>query len=180
MKTIWICIATGFLLSAINSPNPTLKADKTQSSITYHCVHPLHEWNGVNKNIVCVMSYTDSTNTIQKVAMLGKVADFDSQNSSRDSHALEVLDGIKYPNVTFSSTAIVASGNQLKLKGNLTFHNISREIAFDALREDKDKEISVSGSFSILLSDYKIDRPSFMLKDMEDKMDLNFTMVFHK
>jgi len=179
MKTILIGISA-LLLSAAIAGKLTLKADKATSSITYHCVHPLHEWDGVDKNVICVMNYLDSSNSIEKVAMLAKVADFDTQNSNRDSHAMEVLDGIKYPNVTFSSTSIVADGNHLKVNGNLNFHNEIRAISFDAVRVDADKQISVTGSFSILLSDYKIARPSFMLKDMEDKMDLSFVMVFHK
>jgi polyisoprenoid-binding protein YceI len=173
-------MSTALISGALILGKITLKADKAHSSITYHCVHPLHEWNGVDKNSICVMTYLDSSNTIEKVAMLAKVADFDTENSNRDSHAMEVLDGIKYPNVTFSSTAIVADGNHLKVTGNLNFHNETRAISFDALRVDADKQISVTGSFSILLSDYKIARPSFMLKEMEDKMDLSFVMVFHK
>jgi polyisoprenoid-binding protein YceI len=180
MKTMLICFLTFFVSTAKVPGKITLKADKTESSITYHCVHPLHEWDGVNKNVICVMSYQDSSNVIERVAMLAKVADFDTQNSNRDSHALEVLDGIKYPNVTFSSTSIVADGKHLKVSGNLTFHNETRPISFDAQREDADKKITVTGNFSVLLSDYKIARPSFMLKDMDDKMGLAFVMVFHR
>ena len=126
------------------------------------------------------MIYIDATNTIEKVAMSAKVADFNSENPNRDAHSLEVLEGIQYPNVTFSSTGITANGPNLKVTGNLTFHNVTKTISFDALREDKDKQISVKGSFSILLSDYKIDRPSLMLIKMEDKMDLSFVLIFHK
>jgi len=180
MKTLLIYFTTLLITSAFPVDKTTLKADKAYSSITYHCVHSLHEWTGVNKSINCVMIYVDATNTIEKVAMSGKVADFDSGNPNRDAHSLEVLEGIQYPNVTFSSTGIAANGINLKVTGNLTFHNVNKPITFDAVREDKDKQISVKGSFSILLSDYKIDRPSFMLMKMEDKMDLSFVMIFHK
>jgi polyisoprenoid-binding protein YceI len=180
MRTILFYLLFAFTVSAFTSDKITVKADKSQSSITYHCIHSLHEWTGVNKNINCIIIYVDATNTIEKVAMLGKVADFDSGNPSRDAHSLEVLEGIQYPNITFSSISIVANGNNLKVTGNLIFHNVTKLITFVAVREDKDKQITVTGSLSILLSDYKIDTPSFMLIKMEDKMDLSFNMVFHK
>ena len=180
MKTLLFCFTTVLLASALTVDKPTLKADKTNSYISYHCVHSLHEWTGVNKNIDCVMIYNDATDVVEKVAVLGKVAGFDSGNSNRDAHSLEVLEAIQYPNVTFSSTGIAATGNNLKVTGNLTFHNVTKPVTFDAVREDKDKQISVKGSFSILLTDYKIDRPSFMLMKTEDKMDLSFVMIFHK
>jgi polyisoprenoid-binding protein YceI len=165
----------GFIVDKTN-----LKADKTQSYITYHCIHSLHEWTGVNKNIDCVMIYSETTDVIEKVAALGKISDFDSGNPNRDAHAAEVLEAIQYPKITFSSTTIVTNGNNLKVTGNLTFHNVTKPVTFDAVRENKDKQISVKGSFSILLTDYKIDRPSFMLMKVEDKMDLTFVMIFHK
>ncbi len=180
MKTLLFCFASLLVTLAPTVDKTTLKADKANSSITYHCVHSLHEWTGVNKSINCVIIYVDATNTIEKVAMSGKVADFDSGNPNRDAHSLEVLEGIQYPNVTFSSTGLIVNGINLKVTGNLTFHNVTKLVTFDAVREDKDKQISVKGSFSILLSDYKVDRPSFMLMKMEDKMDLSFNMTFHK
>ena len=180
MQTLLFYFTTVLITSALTADKTTLKADKANSSITYHCKHSLHEWTGINKSINCVMIYIDATNTIEKVAMSAKVADFNSENPNRDAHSLEVLEGIQYPNVTFSSTGITANGPNLKVTGNLTFHNVTKTISFDALREDKDKQISVKGSFSILLSDYKIDRPSLMLIKMEDKMDLSFVLIFHK
>lgn len=180
MKILLCCIGIPLIASALTLDQTTLKADKTTSSISYHCVHSLHEWTGVNKNINCVMIYADATNSIEKVAVIGKVADFDSGNPNRDAHSMEVLEAIQYPNISFSSTGIAANGNQLKVTGNLTFHNVTKSLSFDALREDKDKQISVKGRFSILLSDFKIDRPSFMLMKVEDKMDLSFDMFFHK
>jgi polyisoprenoid-binding protein YceI len=180
MKILLFCFATVLITSALIVDKTNLKADKTNSYISYHCIHSLHEWTGVNKNINCVMIYDNATNTIEKVAVVGKVGDFDSGNPNRDAHSVEVLEAIQYPNVTFSSTSIAVNGNNLKVTGNLTFHNVTKPVTFDAVREDKNKNISVKGSFSILLTDYKIDRPSFMLMKVEDKMDLSFVMIFNK
>jgi polyisoprenoid-binding protein YceI len=180
MQTLLFYIIAFFIIPSATVDKTTLKDDKANSYISYHCVHSLHEWTGVNKNINCVIIYVDATHTIEKVAMSGKVADFDSGNASRDAHSLEVLEGIQYPNVTFSSTAIAEDGANLKVTGNLTFHNVTKQVTFDAVRTDKDNQISVKGSFSILMTDYKVDRPSFMLMKTEDKMDLSFVMVFHR
>jgi len=180
MKIVLICFTTALIALALTVDKTGLKADKTQSYITYHCIHSLHEWTGVNKNIDCVMIYSEATDAIEKVAVMGKVADFDSGNPNRDAHSLEVLEAIQYPKITFSSTSIATNGNNLKVTGNLTFHNVTKPVTFDAVRDNKNKQISVKGNFSILLTDYKIDRPSFMLMKVEDKMDLTFVMIFPK
>ncbi|HEY4798298.1 MAG TPA: YceI family protein [Bacteroidia bacterium] len=180
LKSIFILAAITLASVAFILDKKGLKDDKTTSKITYHCVHSLHDWYGTNKNVDCVVVYDDAANAIDKVAVSGKVADFDSDDSNRDSHGLEVLEALQYPKVTFSSTGIVANGNNLKISGNLTFHGVTKAITFDAAREDKDKQISVKGGFSILLSDYKIERPSFMLMQMDDKTEIAFTMIFNK
>ena len=157
-----------------------IRADKGNSYISYTCVHKLHTWTGTDKKIDCAISYDDASNTVQKVIVAANVADFDSGDASRDSHGLEVLEGIKYPKVTFASTGVTQTGNDLKIDGYLTFHGEKKWITFKGTREDKDKQIIVKGKFNISLTDYKVERPSFMLMKTNDNMDLEFSTVFNR
>lgn len=157
---------------------PPLRVDKAHSSLSYSCAHTLHEWTGVDRNIEAVAVLNDAGNQITKVAVAGKVADFDSGNSNRDSHALEVLDAIKYPKVTFVSTSITPDGPNLKVAGNLTFHGVTKPVAFIATRQENDKELAFNGEFQVKLSDFNIDPPTFMLVPMDDAMKLDFAVAF--
>ena len=112
-----------------------------------------------------------------KVAMLAKVLCFDSQNSNRDSHMLEVTEALKYPNVTFSSTSITQNGNQLAVKGTLNFHEVAREVSFMANVQTVNHHKIVTGGFTTLLEDYKINQPSLMLLPVDNKMKIEFPTI---
>lgn len=159
--------------------NRTIRADKAGSYISYKAVHALHAWEGKNKQADCIIVYNDGIGRIEKVAVAAKVADFDSGNSNRDSHALEVLEALKYPKVTFVSNAITYSSDTLaEVQGSLTFHGITRAVSFPVALVRNGKNLQVKGNFSIQLTDYRVERPSFMLVPIDDRMDLEFYMEF--
>ena len=67
-----------------------LRVNTNESYIKYLGDHLLHSWEGTN-NKVNGLAVLDSKNkSLQKLAILLYVRDFDSQNSGRDAHALEV------------------------------------------------------------------------------------------
>ena len=74
----------------------TLMLDKEKSNIKYSAKHVLHAWEGINNDVSGVAVYNES---ISKIALAAQVIDFDSGNSGRDSHSLEVLEALKFPNI---------------------------------------------------------------------------------
>jgi polyisoprenoid-binding protein YceI len=155
----------------------TIRTDKSISVITYHMVHPMHSWDGVNKSFDGVVQYSDSSKQVVKVAILAKVADFNSDNSNRDSHTIEVTEAIKYPTISFVSTGIVYDAKIL-VKGNLTFHGVTKPIQFYITEQTVKNRKVVEGGFEIKLTDFKIDPPSLMFVKAEDKIALKFTVQF--
>ena len=136
MKIISLLIlAIGFMISSsfTTVADQTLRADKSKSFLSYSANHALHAWTGTSKKVDCLLIFDADTKTFRKVAVSTNVADFDSANSSRDGHALEVLDAIKYPKVTFGSTAIEPlKDGKLKISGKLNFHGKAKDITFEA------------------------------------------------
>lgn len=167
-----------FFSSSSTTAFKNIPANKKESTLTYHMVHPLHSWDGISRDVQGVLQYDDATKKIAKVAILAKVSSFDSKNSNRDSHMLEVTEGLKYPNVTFSSTSVTENGNKLNVKGLLTFHGVTKEISFVATQKDIKQEKVVDGSFTVLLEDFKITRPSLMMMPVENEMKIDFHMAF--
>ncbi|GGD73883.1 hypothetical protein GCM10011514_42480 [Emticicia aquatilis] len=154
-------------------------ADKGVSTITYAMKHPMHEWEGVSKDVNAVIVYNKATKAVEQVVVSLKVDSFDSGNSNRDSHALEVLEGLKFPKVTFVSTKIRPNGNTLAIDGNLTFHGIVKPITLTVRRDDGSSKINFDGKFDVLLSDYKVDRPSLFGVKTEDVVNLKFNLSFN-
>lgn len=153
-------------------------ADKKASSVTYAMSHPAHDWDGVCKDVNAVIVYDNVTNAISQVAVSLKVDAFDSGNANRDSHAIEAMEGLKYPKVTFSSNKIKSSNNLLTADGNLTFHGITKPLTITVARTDTDKSITLNGKFDILLSDFNVERPSLFGVKTKDEVKLSFKVVF--
>jgi len=168
------------LLAILPADKRNIRADKAKSYLNYKAVHTLHAWEGKNKSVDCMIIYDDTKSAIEKVAVSAKVADFDSGNSSRDSHALEVLEVLKYPKVTFVSTSIVALGkDKFTVYGDLTFHGITKSTSMEVKQTKTSSKITVEGKFSVLMTDHKVERPTFMFIATDDKMDLDLYMVFN-
>jgi polyisoprenoid-binding protein YceI len=150
-----------------------LKADKTKSYIKYYMKHAVHSWSGISKDLGCVVQL-NGKDEIEKVAATVKVKSFDSDNSNRDSHMLEVTDALTYPSISFYSTSVNRNGSSYTVTGVLNFHGVDKSIAFEITEEKSGKERKLKGGFTFLLEDFKIERPSmFMVKtDNEVKMEL--------
>ena len=173
---ILLCTTTSF---AQKLKLKKLYADKNKSDITYAMNHPLHAWTGVSNNILSVMLLDTSNMEINELAVVVKIASFNSKNSNRDSNTIEATEALKYPNVSLSSNSIKQANNRLTVKGTLKFHGVSKEIIFDAQKEIIKDEIKVTGNFEILMTDFKI-KPSKLLGIATDKdIKLSFT-VFYK
>ncbi len=173
---ILLCTTTSF---AQKLKLKKLYADKNKSDITYAMNHPLHAWTGVSNNILSVMLLDTSNMEINELAVVVKIASFDSKNSNRDSNTIEVTEALKYPNVSLSSNSIKQTNDRLTVKGKLKFHGVSKEIIFDAQKEIIKDEIKVTGNFEILMTDFKIKPPKLLGIVTDKDIKLSFT-VFYK
>ena len=103
--------------------------------------HPLHSWKGISNDMLSVILLDTSNMEINELAVVVKIASFDSKNSNRDSNTIEVTEALKYPNVSLSSNSIKEINNTLTVKGTLKFHGVSKEIIFNAQKEYVTNEI---------------------------------------
>jgi polyisoprenoid-binding protein YceI len=179
-KISFVAVAVFFIGSSFMHLNDikTAKVDKSKSTIGYHMVHPMHSWDGVSKDVDGMIQFDDQTHLITKVAILAKVSSFDSKNSNRDSHMMEVTEAIKYPTVSFVSSSIKDNGAAVEVTGTISFHGVSKQISFTANEVSATNRKTVSGQFVLLLEDFKIERPSMMMMKTENEMKLNFSVEF--
>jgi polyisoprenoid-binding protein YceI len=179
MKNILIIFLSLFSFSAIQAQKK-LTIDKASSKVIYSMKHPMHDWTGTNKDVNAVLVYDEATKTIKQAAVVLKVSGFDSGNSNRDSHMVEVLESIKYPTINFSSSNIIIAGDKVTAKGNLTFHGVTKPIEITGSLKEAGKKLQISSDFSILLTDYKITKPTLLGVACDNELKMTFDVSFNK
>jgi len=170
---ILLLVLPGFLMAQSKKP-----LDKKKSTITYSMNHLLHAWDGTSSDLNGAVQLK-ADGSIEKVAIVTKVSAFDSKSSNRDAHLLEVVESLKFPNISFYSTAITAAKDgSLDVKGVLQFHGVNKETSFKATTKSLNGTTQVTGNFIFLLEDFKIERPSFMLKPVDNEVKVKFDVFY--
>jgi polyisoprenoid-binding protein YceI len=175
LKTVLLTLVLGLF----SLDNVKIAANKSESFLRYTLSHPMHESIGTTKDFICNAYYDANSKQISKIAVAATVASFDSQNSSRDSHALEVLEAIKYPKVTFVSSAIKDNGNELIINGELNFHGVKKEITIKADQVKSNSDIILKGDFYVSLDKFKVEKPSMMGVAVDDNLHMDFKIKFN-
>lgn len=154
------------------------EAIKGQSWIAYRLVHPLHVIDAKSTSPEYDVELDPTTKEIKSVVAQVDVTTFDSGNSNRDSHAMEVIDALTYPDADFRSSAVSENGDSLFVTGNLTFHGVTKEITMAGTATWQPNRVDVRGAFNIGLTEFKIQRPALLLIPVEDKLSFTLAAAF--
>lgn len=165
-------------LTAQESAQIKVFADKKESAITYAMNHLLHSWEGISSEVNSVILTDEKRNNITQAAVSVKISSFDSKNANRDSHAIEATEAIKFPTISFASTVIKQDGNNLEITGTLTFHGVSKTITINAVKQMAKNKAEITGDFDVNMKDYKIDPPSLMGVATDEIIKMSFKMVY--
>ena len=174
MRTIYLLIA---LVTFNLSAQEIKKVDSERSIINYTGKHFLHKWSAENKNISGLIQIENDT--ISNIGVIAKVSDFRSGNSNLDSNSLRVLDALQFPNVIYRSTSIDQENGQIRIEGVINFHGIEKDINISAEVIQLNGITQLSGKFSIYLTEFLVDRPSLMLRQINDEINLEFELYFN-
>ena len=164
-----------FIITIFNQ-SPIYEA--STSSVKYSMVHKLHSWEGVSKDLKVATKWNEQKNEIEQISIVVNVATFNSGLSSRDSHMMEVLDGLTYPRILFSSSSVQYTPEGIFVKGKLQFHGVERVIETKVKLEKMNRKLVFSGSLPILLEDYKVERPSLLFVKVDNKIQIDFQVVY--
>lgn len=177
-KTIaLLCWLSSLPASGIGQvPVPQTLADSTW--ISYRLIHPLHTIDARSNAVQYHIVADPLSRKITGVTASVDVTTFDSGNSNRDSHAMEVIDAITYPDAGFSSTTITEKGDSLFVAGNLTFHGVTKGVTMAGVFAWSPGRLEVHGGFDISLTEFKVDRPALLLIPVEDKLAFALNAVF--
>lgn len=175
-KLIILAIVLG--LGATYAQVRKIEAIKDESSITYKLTHPLHEIEAVSKEGYCAIDADPAAKIIKHTYVKVAVTSFNSGNSSRDSHAMEVVDALSFPDAKFVSTNIEQQGDNLKVTGKMTFHGVTNMITFQAYAKWNGDKLAITGSFVLSLTAFKVERPSLLMVPVKDELEFTVNEVF--
>lgn len=168
----------GLLLAGAPSRDAKkVSAIKGESRLMYSLSHPLHKIEATTKEFLCEVEVNDAKE-IQSVKVVADVMTFDSGNSNRDSHAMEVIDAFTYPEVSFASDAIKTSGGELTVSGKLSFHGVTKPMTFSARTQSQNGKTIVEGKLTVKLADFKVERPQLALIPTDEFLYISFVVAF--
>jgi hypothetical protein len=149
-----------------------------QSTLTYHVSHPLHQSEAVSHAArgkgVCQAGQCD-------FLIAAPVKSFDSGDSSRDLHMLQVTRGAQFPLVsvrtrlpeTAPGSATIYADLEIQFAGQTVQY---KQVPFQEAAQGN--SIRISGTIPATLSDFKIDPPSFLAIPLKNEMPVRVEMTW--
>src|SRR5450631_308549 len=149
-----------------------------QSTLTYHVSHPLHQTEGVSHAArgkgVCHDGQCDFLIAVP-------VKSFDSGDSNRDLHMIQVTRGAEFPMVTVrtrlpesaSASATVKADLEVQFAGQTARY---QQVAFEVVTQGDEKKIS--GTIPTTLTDFKIDPPSLLALPVKNEIPVRVEMTW--
>jgi hypothetical protein len=151
-----------------------------QSTLTYHVSHPLHQVYGVSHAArgkgVCQAGQCDFLVAVP-------VNSFDSGDSNRDLHMLQVVRGAQFPMITVRfqlPEQEVASGTvhanlQVQFAGQTMEY---KQVPFQVVTQGN--EAKVTGTIPATVSDFKIEPPSLLTIPIKNEIPVKVEMVWRR
>src|SRR5271167_1830504 len=150
----------------------------SQSTLTYHVSHPLHQTEGVSHAAkgkgICHAGQCD-------ILIAVPVKSFDSGDSNRDLHMLQVTRGAQFPLVSVrtrlpeaaSAAATIHADLEIEFAGQTAQY---KQVAFQLVTQGN--QIKLSGTIPATLADFKIDPPSLLAVPVKNEMPVRVDMTW--
>jgi len=161
-----------FFLSLLNASSFRIE----NSLITYFGVHYLHKWEGSTSDVNGVVSYNKASEQYE-CSISVPLSTFSSGNDNRDSNMLVYCRAFDFPNINFQSTSIKVNESTLEIEGKIEFAGEEREIKTNAKLNSLDNNLfAIEGELDILLSEFKVERPSLLFVEIEDLVKIKYSI----
>jgi hypothetical protein len=150
-----------------------------QSTLTYHVSHPLHQTEGISHAArgkgVCHSGQCDFLIAVP-------VKSFDSGDSNRDLHMLQVTRGAEFPMVTVRTRLPESSATSATINADLEIQFAGQTAQFKQVPlklETQGGETHITGTIPATLSDFKIDPPSLLTMPVKNEIPVRVDMTWH-
>jgi hypothetical protein len=149
-----------------------------QSTLTYHVSHPLHQTEGISHAArgkgICHDGQCDFLIAVP-------VKSFDSGDSNRDIHMVQVTRGAQFPMVTVrtrlpeaaSTSAIAHADLEIQFAGHTVQY---KQVPFQLVKQGN--ETKISGTIPATLADFKIDPPTLLTLPVRNDIPVRVEMTW--
>jgi hypothetical protein len=149
-----------------------------QGTLTYHVSHPLHQVDGVSHAAkgkgVC---HNGECDFLIAVA----VKSFDSGDSNRDLHMLQVTRGAEFPIVTVRTRLPEPASASATINLDLQVQFASQTVQYKQVpfqRTSQGSETRITGTIPAKLSDFKIDPPSLLTMPVKNDIPVRVDLTW--
>lgn len=150
-----------------------------RSTLTYRVSHPLHQSEGVSHAArgkgVCHAGQCDFLIAVP-------VKSFDSGDSNRDLHMLQVTRGAEFPMVTVRTRIAESERTSATILVDLDIEFAGQTVHYKQVQLQlvtQGNETRISGTIPATLSDFKIDPPSLLTIPVKNDIPVRMEMVWH-
>jgi YceI-like domain len=193
----YVLIVAGIFLSAFAvMPARTaanIAAGSANADIKVLGTSNLHDWSMEDKDVNCAAIFTYAAGKTVPTSLATFTFSFPvhsltSGKSGMDSRAYDALKAKTAGDITFTATAsTITPGTgetfQVKSDGNLSIAGVTKAVVLTAACAVKgDGSVSCTGSTTLLMSDYQIKPPTYMLGALKtgNKLTIDFSMLVKK
>ena len=152
----------------------------SQSTLTYHVSHPLHQTDGISHAArgkgVCHAGQCDFLIAVP-------VKTFDSGDSNRDLHMLQVTRGGEFPMVTVRTNLPEDAAASTTIRADLEVQFAGqtakyKQVPFEQVKQGS--ETKITGTIPTTLTDFKIDPPSLLTVAVKNEIPVRVEMTWQK
>ena len=151
-----------------------------QSTLTYHVSHPLHQVEGVSHAArgkgVCHAGQCD-------FLIAAPVITFDSKDSNRDLHMLQVVRGGQFPMIMVRTRLPEDAAASATIHADLEVQFAGQTVEYKQVpfqQTTQGNQTRISGSIPATLSDFKIDPPSLLTLPVKNEIPVHVEMTWQK
>ena len=176
-KTVWMAF---LLLCSPAFAQTDSQWALEQSALTYHVSHPLHQVEGVSHAArgkgVCHAGQCD-------FLIAAPVTSFDSKDSNRDLHMLQVVRGGQFPMITVRTRLPENAAASATIHADLEVQFAGQTVEYKQVpfqQTTQGNQTRISGSIPATLSDFKIDPPSLLALPVKNDIPVQVEMTWQK
>ncbi|HEV2492659.1 MAG TPA: YceI family protein [Terriglobia bacterium] len=151
-----------------------------QSTLTYHVTHPLHELDGVSHAAkgkgVCHAGQCDFLIAVP-------VKSFDSGDSNRDLHMLQITRGGEFPMVVVRTQLPEAASTSATIHADLEIQFAGQTVHYKQVPFQETahgQEIRITGTIPATVSDFKIDPPKLLTIPIKNEIPVKVDMTWRQ
>ena len=176
---LFVCAPT-----AVSAQPLRFQVDSARSTLAYTGSSVLHSWMGISDQPTGTLTFDPADPSTAHIIIAAPVASFDSGNGSRDRKMRDVMDVERFPSVTVAIRSIRVEQwaedegrGRWELRGDLTFHGITRPVEAEADVTLRGGVLTASGSFPVSLTAHAIDRPRLVGISIGDEITVRFDIA---